>query len=119
MRGRYRFNRGVTALQKHIEAARAYAGISSQGKLAEAIDMAPATFQRRLRGEYPWRRADLLAIAEVCEVPVEFLEHGFAVVAEEAHRTSFISRDAAAAEVDLGLDLAEDRDAGGGGREHG
>lgn len=63
--------------RSRIEAARAYGGFSSQAKLAKAIGMRPGTFQRRLSGEYAWRRADILAIAEACDVPVEFFERGF------------------------------------------
>lgn len=63
--------------RRRIEAARAYAEISSQAELAERIEMTEATFKRRLAGTYPFRRADLLAIAEVCQVPLWFLLHGW------------------------------------------
>lgn len=51
--------------------------------------MSTMTFKRRLNGDYPFKRGEILAIAEVCEVPVWFLEKGFdVVVMEEARRST-------------------------------
>lgn len=68
---------GDPELRRRIESARVYGGFRNQGALAKAIDLHPKTFQRRLNGVYNWRRADLLAIAEACRVPLWFLEQGF------------------------------------------
>lgn len=78
----------MSELRSRIEAARSYAGISSQAKLADLVDMKPATFNRRLDGTYTWRRGELLAIAEVCGVPIEFLEHGWAAFDVKAEYTA-------------------------------
>lgn len=67
----------MSDLRSRIESARMYAGISSQEKLAAAVGIGRQTFMRRMRGEYGFRRGDLLAIAEVCEVPIEFIETGW------------------------------------------
>lgn len=99
------------ALKKRIEAARAYAGFASQGDLGKAIDMHPKSFQRRLRGEYSFRRADLLAIAEVCEVPMWFLERGFEGATSPGR--------AEAGSVAEGLDIERRRAGGEGELGHG
>lgn len=100
--------------RRRIEAARAYAGISSQAKLAQAIGMNPGTFQRRLSGEYPWRRADVLAMAEVCEVPVEFFERGFVLKVQGENLEKFQVQDSAylLSVGGLAVSTSPDRDAG-------
>lgn len=60
-----------------VEAARAYADISSQKKLARAAGLDPSYLTRRLSGRYPWKPGDLLAIARATGVPEWFLEHGW------------------------------------------
>lgn len=58
----------------------AYGGYAGREALAEAIEISPSTLQR-IEGlaepARPLKRAELLAIAEACNVPVWFLEHGW------------------------------------------
>jgi DNA-binding XRE family transcriptional regulator len=92
-------------LRRRIEAARAYADISSQEKLAKAIEISKDTLVRKLRGDYPFKRSELLAIADVCDLPIDFLIGewpGFTSRAEE--------EDDGPDPVDLAAQLARDED---------
>jgi transcriptional regulator with XRE-family HTH domain len=60
-----------------IRAARAYADLTRR-ELAEQLGVSESTIQRREHGQQPDpRRQELMAIAQVCSVPLAFLEHGF------------------------------------------
>lgn len=89
-------------MRRRIETARAYGGFKSQEALAKRIGMTKQPFLERLRGKIPWRRGDILAIAEACQVPVWFLEEGW-----DVEVTSPGTGDPS---VDLGLSLEEDSD---------
>lgn len=60
-----------------IRAARAYADLS-RVEMAKRIGVSETTLQRRENGLQPARRLELVAIADVCQVPISFLEDGFA-----------------------------------------
>lgn len=62
---------------RRIRAARVYAGIDARPALAEILEMSEPTLQRIENGDRPVKRAELLAIAEACEVPMWFLENGW------------------------------------------
>jgi transcriptional regulator with XRE-family HTH domain len=69
---------------RRIRAARAYAGLT-QDQLAEALGLDVQTVKRRESGKQEPRNGERIAIAAVCNVPLEFIEHGFpAVVSTEA-----------------------------------
>jgi transcriptional regulator with XRE-family HTH domain len=62
---------------RRIRAAEAFGGFAGRRELAEAIESSPSTLQRIESGARTAKRAELLAIAEACEVPVWFLERGW------------------------------------------
>jgi transcriptional regulator with XRE-family HTH domain len=74
-----------TELAKRIRAARAFAGID-QAAVAEALGVSVITVKRMERGARDVPLDELQKLAEICEVPREFLEHGFLKVAH--HGTS-------------------------------
>ena len=69
-----------------IRAARAYAGLKQQ-ELADALGHDSKTQIRREADDGdPPRRAELIAIAVVCGVPLSFLDHGFQDASSEPER---------------------------------
>jgi len=64
------------AYPARIRAARAYAGLS-QEELAEALGVDPQTIKRRESGYQQPKKGERVAIAAICRVPPEFMEHGF------------------------------------------
>jgi transcriptional regulator with XRE-family HTH domain len=71
----------VTALRtaayaRRYRAARAYAGLT-QEELANKLGVDEQTIKRRESGKQEPKKAELIAVAALCEVPVEFLEHGW------------------------------------------
>lgn len=59
-----------------IRAARAFAGLS-QDELAHELGVEVQTIKRRENGKADPKRQELLAIAAVTGVPIEFLDYGF------------------------------------------
>lgn len=66
----------MASLASHIRAARAYAGLT-QGELADALGVEVQWVKRREASIQTPREAELVAIADKCSVPLEFLHHGF------------------------------------------
>jgi transcriptional regulator with XRE-family HTH domain len=62
---------------RRIRAARVYAGHDSRKDFAGLIELSEPTLQRMEQGERSPKRSELLAIAEVCQVPIWFLESGW------------------------------------------
>lgn len=79
--------RDVGGPAARIRAARAYAGLK-QEELADALGVDVQTIKRREAGTSPPRRGELVAIADICKVPVGFLKRGFA----EANRDEILER---------------------------
>lgn len=65
------------AVGDRIRAARSYANLS-QTELAEQLGVDKQFVARREDGRQNPKRQELIAIAAVCHVPLEFLEHGWA-----------------------------------------
>ena len=63
---------------RRIRAARAFGGFSSRLELATRLQMSKETLQRIEAGQREPKRSELLAIAEACDVPMWFLDHGWA-----------------------------------------
>lgn len=57
-------------------AARAYADLS-QDKLAGRLGIDAQTIKRRESGKQDPKKAELIAVAAVCDVPLEFMEGGW------------------------------------------
>lgn len=74
-------------VQQRVKAARAYADLSRK-QLAEALDMSVDTLQRIEAGTRKPKKIELLGIENATGVPLWFLETGFAVLRDEAHRSS-------------------------------
>lgn len=66
----------MTDLPARLRAARSFADLT-QPELAEKIELGEVTYASSERGQRPVPRRELLAIAEVCKVPMWFLEHGW------------------------------------------
>jgi transcriptional regulator with XRE-family HTH domain len=60
-----------------IRAARTYGRFKGRQDFAAAIESSPSTVQRIEEGSRHPKRAELLAIAEVCRVPMWFLVGGW------------------------------------------
>lgn len=60
-------------------AARAYADLS-QEDLASRLGVDAQTIKRREAGRQDPKKAELIAVAAVCGVPLEFMEHGWGAV---------------------------------------
>lgn len=65
-----------------IRAARAYAGLT-QEQLAAELDVDTQTIKRREAGSHDPKRGERMAIAAICGVPPEFMEHGFGAERDE------------------------------------
>lgn len=63
-------------LPARLRAARAFADLT-QPELAERIELGEVTYASSERGQRDVPRRELLAIAEVCKVPMWFLEDGW------------------------------------------
>jgi len=59
-----------------IRAARGYAGLS-QPELAKRLEVSIGTIKRTELGDRKPKRSELLAIADICKVPMWFLEAGW------------------------------------------
>lgn len=59
-----------------IRAARTYAGLS-QKELADALGVDEQTIKRRESGRQEPKLAERIALASVCKIPPEFMEHGW------------------------------------------
>lgn len=95
-----------------IRAARGYADLT-QDQLADKLGVDKQTVLRResSTGKNP-KRGDLLAIAAACDVPVEFLEHGFAAgLSSDAQRQLDTFSARLDAVISLLLTLVPDEDA--------
>lgn len=66
-------------MPKRLRAARAYAGLT-QPELADRLGVGRMTIVRGEEGEREPKRMELREIAEICGVPLAFLEHGFAAL---------------------------------------
>jgi transcriptional regulator with XRE-family HTH domain len=66
----------VDELVKRIRAARAFARLSQPG-VAERLEMSDKTYKLIELGQRRPKRSELLAIAEICTVPMWFLEQGW------------------------------------------
>lgn len=66
----------MTSLPSRLRAARAFAGLT-QPELADKIELGQVTYALSEKGQRETPRRELLAIAEACEVPMWFLEHGW------------------------------------------
>lgn len=67
----------VKTVADRLRAARHYADLT-QDELADHLGVSPRTIKRWERDDTTPSRAVLIAAAAVCNVPVFFLEHGFA-----------------------------------------
>lgn len=65
----------VSEIGKRIRAARGYADLS-QEELADRLGYERQAIRRREEGDQHPRRAELIAIAQVCEVPPSFFDLG-------------------------------------------
>lgn len=73
-----------------IRAARAYKGFT-QEELAEELGVDVQTIKRREAGKQDPKRSERIAIAAICEVPLDFLENGFGgsyMLSDEQLRTA-------------------------------
>lgn len=66
----------MSTLPARLRAARAFAGLT-QPELASQIELGQVTYALSEKGQRETPRRELLAIAEVCKVPMWFLEHGW------------------------------------------
>jgi transcriptional regulator with XRE-family HTH domain len=66
----------VAQYGRRIRAARGWRGIS-QKQLAEALGLDEQTVKRRESDKQDPKNGELIAIAQICQVPLSFLEHGF------------------------------------------
>lgn len=73
-----------------IRAARGYANLSQPG-LAEALGLSTQTVKRMESGERPVRLMELRQIGEVCQVPREFMEGGWAALTAIHHGSNNLS----------------------------
>jgi transcriptional regulator with XRE-family HTH domain len=67
-------------------AARAWANLS-QIELAKELGLGVATVKRREGGEADPKRGELIALAEICDVPIEFLLDGFKAIGAPPSRS--------------------------------
>lgn len=92
-------------LSARARACRAYAGIKEHD-LAEATGIQPERLRRILRATHPSRATvdELLVIADACDVPRAFVEHGFgALPTDEPNLAERVQ--ALEAKVDTVLDI--------------
>lgn len=91
---------------KRIRAARAYANMS-QDDLAKELGWEVQTVKRRESGKKDPKRAELIAIASICQVPLAFLEGGFpaAMSVEADERLARIEAAIAGLATDDDMDL--------------
>lgn len=66
----------MTQYAARYRAARAYADLS-QEKLAEQLGVDAQTIKRREAGKQEPKKAELIAVAAICQVPLEFMENGW------------------------------------------
>lgn len=102
-----------TETGRRIRAARSYAGFQGRKDFSDAIEMSEATLVRLERGDRTVKRRELREIAEICDVPMWFLEEGWDGWRSTSRGGDQI--DAEAQEAEEGLR----RDAGGARPEHG
>lgn len=73
----------MTQYAARYRAARAYAGLS-QPELAERLGVDAQTIKRRESGAKEPKKAELIAVAAICQVPLTFMESGWgALTADE------------------------------------
>lgn len=66
----------MTQFAARYRAARAFAGIS-QDELADRLGVDAQTVKRREAGAKEPKKAELIAVAAICGVPLEFMENGW------------------------------------------
>jgi transcriptional regulator with XRE-family HTH domain len=81
----------VSTQAHRYRAARVYAGLGQQ-ELGDALGVDRQTVGKRESGEQEAKKAELIAVAHVCEVPVEFLLGGFPALGAEPTRSELRQR---------------------------
>jgi transcriptional regulator with XRE-family HTH domain len=72
----------VSQYAARYRAARAFADLS-QEELAARLGVDSQTIKRREAGNKDPKKAELIAVAAVCGVPLEFMEHGWGAVGRD------------------------------------
>jgi transcriptional regulator with XRE-family HTH domain len=76
---------------RRYKAARVYAGLGQQD-LGDALGIDRQTVGKRESGEQEAKKAEMIALAHVCDVPVAFLLGGFAALGGEPTRSELRER---------------------------
>jgi len=76
---------------RRYKAARVYAEMGQQA-LGDALGIDRQTVGKRESGEQEAKKAELIALAHVCDVPVEFLLGGFSALGGEPTRSELGER---------------------------
>lgn len=66
----------MTQYAARYRAARGFAGLTQEA-LAHELGVEVQTIKRRESGEKEPKKAELIAVAAICGVPLEFMEHGW------------------------------------------